>query len=103
MAISASVAAFSLAQKTSRLTIFSIRLTSISTTLDRISEMKNIYDGVTTLDASGSANVALPDWFEAVNGDFRYQLTAMGAPGPNLHIAQEISNPVSRLRVASQG
>jgi hypothetical protein len=56
------------------------------------SEMKNIYDGIATLDAAGSATVALPDWFEAVNGDFRYQLTAMGAPGPNLHIAQEISN-----------
>jgi hypothetical protein len=56
------------------------------------SEMKNIYDGIATLDGSGLATVALPDWFEAVNGDFRYQLTAVGAPGPNLHIAQEISN-----------
>ena len=56
------------------------------------SEMKNIYDGVITLDATGSATVDLPDWFEAVNGDFRYQLTAMGAPGPNLHIAQEIAS-----------
>jgi len=56
------------------------------------SEMKNLYDGVAVLDASGSATVSLPDWFEAMNGDFRYQLTAMGAPGPNLHIAQEISN-----------
>jgi hypothetical protein len=56
------------------------------------SEMKNIYDGIATLDGTGLATVALPDWFEAVNGDFRYQLTAVGAPGPNLHIAQEISN-----------
>ncbi len=56
------------------------------------SEMKNIYDGIAMLDGSGSATVALPDWFEAVNGDFRYQLTAIGAPGPNLHIAQEISD-----------
>ncbi len=56
------------------------------------SEMKNLYDGVAVLDASGSATVSLPDWFEAVNGDFRYQLTAIGAPGPNLHIAQEVSN-----------
>jgi len=54
--------------------------------------MKNIYDGVAMLDGAGSATVTLPDWFEAVNGDFRYQLTAMGAPGPNLHIAREISN-----------
>jgi len=56
------------------------------------SELKNIYDGVALLDAAGSAIVRLPDWFEAVNGDFRYQLTPIGAPGPNLYIAQEISN-----------
>src|SRR5208282_2432797 len=56
------------------------------------SEMKNLYDGVAVLDASGSATVNLPDWFEAVNGDFRYQLTAIGSSAPNLHIAQEVSN-----------
>jgi hypothetical protein len=56
------------------------------------SEMKNLYDGVALLDSNGSATVMLPDWFEAVNGDFRYQLTAMGAPAPNLHIAQEVSD-----------
>jgi hypothetical protein len=56
------------------------------------SEMINIYTGMTLLDFSGSAIVSLPDWFEAVNGDFRYQLTAIGAPAPNLHIAREISN-----------
>jgi hypothetical protein len=55
-------------------------------------DMKNIYDGVATLDASGAAVVELPAWFEALNEDFRYQLTAMGAPGPNLYIAQEIKD-----------
>lgn len=55
-------------------------------------DMKNIYDGVATLDASGAAVVELPAWFEALNQDFRYQLTAMGAPGPNLYIAQEIKD-----------
>lgn len=55
-------------------------------------DMKNIYDGVTTLDASGAAVVELPAWFEALNQDFRYQLTAIGAPGPNLYIAQEIKD-----------
>jgi hypothetical protein len=54
------------------------------------SDMKNIYDGVVTLDAKGMATVTLPDWFEAFNQDFRYQLTAIGAPGPDLYIAQEI-------------
>ena len=42
-------------------------------------DMKNIYDGVAVFDGAGEAIVALPDWFEALNGDFRYQLTPMGA------------------------
>jgi hypothetical protein len=60
--------------------------------------MKNIYDGVAVLDAGGSATIELPDWVQAVNGDFRYQLTAIGAPGPNLHIAREIAN--NRFEIA---
>lgn len=55
-------------------------------------DMKNVYDGVVTLDAQGEAVVTLPDWFDALNTDFRYQLTAVGAAAPNLHIASEISN-----------
>lgn len=53
-------------------------------------DMKNVYDGVARLGPDGSAVVQLPDWFEALNKEFRYQLTAIGAPGPNLYIAQEI-------------
>ena len=41
-------------------------------------EMKNIYDGNVTTDASGSATVTLPDYFEALNRDYRYQLTVLG-------------------------
>ncbi|HSL88035.1 MAG TPA: hypothetical protein VK870_01890 [Ignavibacteriaceae bacterium] len=41
-------------------------------------DMKNIYDGNVTTDASGYASVILPDWFEALNKDFRYQLTVIG-------------------------
>jgi hypothetical protein len=54
-------------------------------------EMKRIYDGVVVLDDKGEAEVELPYWFGALNKDFRYQLTAIGAPGPNLYIAEEIS------------
>jgi trimeric autotransporter adhesin len=54
------------------------------------SEMKNIYDGVATFDASGAATVQLPDWFEAMNGDFRYQLTCIGGFSP-VYIGQEIA------------
>jgi hypothetical protein len=61
-------------------------------------DMKNIYDGVVLLDANGEATVELPDYFEAVNKDFRYQLTAIGAPGPNLYIAHEISG--NRFKIA---
>ncbi|MDD5581041.1 MAG: hypothetical protein PHY16_17450 [Methylobacter sp.] len=56
------------------------------------SDMKNVYDGVVSVDANGEASVELPEWFEALNRDFRYQLTAIGAPGPNLYIAQEVSH-----------
>jgi hypothetical protein len=61
-------------------------------------DMKNVYDGVAVLDGSGEAWVALPDWFEALNRDFRYQLTALDAPGPNLHVADRISG--NRFRIA---
>ena len=41
-------------------------------------DMKNIYDGVVATGADGFATVELPDWFEALNRDFRYQLTVIG-------------------------
>ncbi len=53
-------------------------------------DMKDIYDGIVVLDANGEARVELPPWFEPLNQDFRYQLTAIGAPGPNLYIAKKI-------------
>ena len=55
-------------------------------------DMKNVYDGVVVLDNKGKAEIDLPDWFGPLNKDFRYQLTAVGAPGPNLYIAEEISD-----------
>jgi hypothetical protein len=35
--------------------------------------MKNTYDGNVTTDDAGLATVALPNWFETLNRDFRYQ------------------------------
>ncbi len=54
-------------------------------------DMMNIYNGNVTLDAKGTARVQMPDWFEALNQDFRYQLTALGKPGPNLYVSREIA------------
>ena len=55
------------------------------------SEMMNIYTGNVTTDASGDAVVELPDWFEAVNTDFRYQLTVIGQFAQAI-IARKIAN-----------
>jgi hypothetical protein len=60
--------------------------------------MMNIYNGVVALDRKGQAWITLPDYFKALNADFRYQLTAIGAPGPNLYVAKEISG--NRFKVA---
>ncbi len=61
-------------------------------------DMLNIYNGNARLDSNGEAWVELPEWFEALNRDFRYQLTALGAPGPSLHIAAEVSG--NRFKIA---
>jgi hypothetical protein len=53
-------------------------------------DMMNIYNGNVVLDGRGEAVVAMPDWFDALNRDFRYQLTAVGAPAPDLHVAAEV-------------
>jgi trimeric autotransporter adhesin len=41
-------------------------------------DMMNIYNGNMITDASGLATVEMPAWFEALNQDFRYQLTTIG-------------------------
>jgi hypothetical protein len=61
-------------------------------------DMMNVYNGNVVLDGSGEAWVELPDYFEALNRDFRYQLTPIGAPGPNLYIATEVSG--NRFQIA---
>lgn len=55
-------------------------------------DMMNIYNGNAALDGSGMAVITMPDWFDTLNTEFRYQLTPMGAPGPNLYIASEMHN-----------
>jgi hypothetical protein len=39
--------------------------------------MLNVYSGNATTDANGDAIVTMPDYFEALNQDFRYQLTVI--------------------------
>jgi hypothetical protein len=41
-------------------------------------DMMNVYNGNITTDAVGQANIELPEYFSALNKDFRYQLTVIG-------------------------
>ncbi len=61
-------------------------------------DMMNIYNGLIRLDARGEAWVVLPDYFEVLNRDFRYQLTSVGASQPRLYIAREVKG--NRFKIA---
>jgi hypothetical protein len=55
-------------------------------------DMMNIYTGNAVVDGNGTATIKLPRYFDALNRDFRYQLTALGGPAPSLHVAREIAH-----------
>ena len=59
-------------------------------------EMKNMYDGVVTLDGNGEAVVQLPSWFEALNKDFRYQLACIGGFAP-VYVADKVHDNQFRI------
>lgn len=62
------------------------------------SEALNVYSGNVQLDGRGEAWVELPRWFDAINRGARYQLTAIGAPGPGLYVAQKVTK--NRFKIA---
>ncbi len=53
-------------------------------------DMMNVYNGNITTNKAGLATVALPDYFEALNRDFRYQLTVIGQFAQAI-VAKEVS------------
>jgi len=59
-------------------------------------DMMNIYNGVVKLDKCGNAEVVLPAYFEALNRDFRYQLTPIGGFAP-VYVAQEIKHNIFKI------
>jgi hypothetical protein len=52
-------------------------------------DMITVYNGTATLDNGGRALVRLPEWFETLNKELRYQLTPIGTFAP-LYIEQEV-------------
>jgi hypothetical protein len=63
-------------------------------------EMLNVYSGNAVLDADGSAWVELPAYFEALNRDYRYQLTCIGGVAA-VYVAQEVAD--GRFQIAGGG
>jgi hypothetical protein len=61
-------------------------------------EPYNSYRGTVVLDDNGEAWIQLPKYFEAINRDPSYHLTAVGAPMPNLHVTVEIQG--NRFKIA---
>ena len=54
-------------------------------------DMMNVYNGNVSTDAEGNATVELPGYFEALNRDFRYQLTPIGEFGQAI-VAEEVKD-----------
>jgi trimeric autotransporter adhesin len=65
-------------------------------------DMMNIYNGNVTTDASGTAIVTMPAWFEALNTDFRYQLTVIGQFAQAI-VASEIANGSFTIKTSKSG
>ena len=63
----------------------------------------NLYNGNVVLNKNGEAIVELPVWFEALNTDFRYQLTAVGAPAPKLYVAEKIKENSFKIAGGKKG
>jgi hypothetical protein len=62
-------------------------------------DMMNIYNGNVVTNAKGYAVVTMPAWFEALNGDFRYQLTPVGQFSQAM-IASEIKDRKFTIRTS---
>jgi hypothetical protein len=60
-------------------------------------DMMNIYNGNVVTDANGDAIVPLPDWFETLNRDFRYQLTVVGQFAQAI-VASKVGNHQFRIK-----
>ncbi|MCC7029220.1 MAG: hypothetical protein IT257_02870, partial [Chitinophagaceae bacterium] len=60
-------------------------------------DMMNIYNGNIVTDANGDAIVTMPDYFDALNKEFRYQLTAIGSFAQAM-ISEEISGNTFKIK-----
>ncbi len=60
-------------------------------------DMMNIYNGNVVTDGNGDAIIVMPDYFDALNKDFRYQLTVIGVFAQAI-ISEELSGTQFAIR-----
>ena len=63
-------------------------------------EMMNVYNGNITTDANGYATVILPDYFDALNKDFRYQLTVLGESFAQAVVSKKVTGNTFQVRTS---
>ena len=65
-------------------------------------DMMNVYNGNVILNNQGKATIELPNYFEVLNKDFRYQLTTIGGFA-QVYIEQEVANNQFTIAGGSPG
>lgn len=65
-------------------------------------DMMNIYNGNITTDDNGRATVELPDYFDSLNRDFRYQLTVVGQFAQAI-VAEEVKDNRFTIQTSAPG
>jgi hypothetical protein len=65
-------------------------------------DMMNVYNGNVILEGKGEAWVQMPDWFDALNRDFRYQLTTIGGFAP-VYVAEKVKGNRFKIGGGSPG
>lgn len=66
------------------------------------SEVLNIYSGNIVTDAKGEAVVSLPEWFEVLNRDLRYQLTVISTFAQAI-VAEKVKHNRFTIRTSAPG
>jgi hypothetical protein len=55
-------------------------------------DVMDVYDGIATLDKNGDVTVQLPDYFDALNDEVRYQFSPLDQAMPNLYVKTQEKN-----------
>ena len=70
-------------------------------------DMMNIYNGNVVTDEEGRAVITLPDWFESLNRDFRYQLSVIDETDSDqfvqAKVVQKITDGAFTIRTSAPG